>query len=245
MSAPDRGLVQPILVGPTGSHLEVIEAVMISSTLHLIEHHHDPSVVKWLDNGFTKSVRHVNATKLSSLLDPSADPSPCVFQVGAACAASFTPMAYDDFPPLLRRARVSGLERERRDMPRQGRMEGVVFLNAELGMTTGKAAAQAAHALNVWALGQRNINDHDVLSNCVREVDAELFDLACGQNPQGVIHDAGHTEIEAGSATAVWVDGYSAMQWVQYPIELTGADADRVLDVLARHHNTDRAQDHE
>lgn len=234
MSSPDRGLVQPILVGPDSTHLETISAVMVASTVYLMEHRYDPAVVEWLASGFTKSVRQVNATKFAALLDPETpDPAPCTFDHSRA--AAFSPMRYDDFPPLLHRARVSGLDRERVPFKPARPAIGIVFLNADLEMSTGKSAAQAAHALNVWALDR---NQHatvsDVMAHKIREVDTELFDLACQTNPSGVIHDAGHTEIVAGSATAVRLDSYSAMQWVRRPLEITGADAEWLRAALDR-----------
>ncbi len=82
----------------------------------------------------------------------------------------------------------------------------VIVLNAALEMTTGKAAAQASHALFAWFL---TLDPAEKLAWSIKHtgdvliLDAEDFKRYPAKAvPGSVIVDAGLTEIEANSTTA-------------------------------------------
>ncbi|WP_344884605.1 aminoacyl-tRNA hydrolase [Zhihengliuella alba] len=85
----------------------------------------------------------------------------------------------------------------------------VLVLNDGLGMSTGKASAQAAHALFAWLL-EAIRHDHPRVDAWlaagqpldVRWADAEDFEALKRQATGPLIRDAGRTEIEPGSVTA-------------------------------------------
>jgi peptidyl-tRNA hydrolase len=196
------GLVQPIVVGPGGGHLEIIDAVMRASVQALLDGHDDDIWSTWMSSAFTKTVRRVNQTAIEAMEQRGA----AAATREGALAVAFEPMPGNGLPKDIARARVAGLERDRPPVPALG--PGLwVWINGGLAMSTGKAAAQAAHALMVWALAQ----PYPVTIPAgirVAEVEPSIFALGC-RHPavtDGVIHDAGHTEIAAGSATAVVVD---------------------------------------
>lgn len=202
MTPTRNGLVQPIVVGPAGGHLEIIEAVMRASvTAYLDRDLEDPAWAEWLTGSFTKTVRAVNATRIAAIAEL---PGAVTVTVGDATAVAFAPSSYDDLPPMVARARVAGLDRDRSgtEHPLAGFS---VLVNDSLAMTTGKAAAQAAHALMVRALtgewGATQIAEAKPVP-----VTVGLFDVFAAVAPGQVIHDAGWTEIPAGSATALAVE---------------------------------------
>lgn len=111
--------------------------------------------------------------------------------------AVYPPMARDEQPREVRRARLDRFPAEEPSLSND-LLRGVptVFLNGELGLSTGKACAQAAHAVMALDLGAG-----PVPSVQVREVGVEFFKLL--RTPDVVIQDSGRTEIEPGTVTAL------------------------------------------
>lgn len=197
-------LVQAIVVGPGGSHLEVVDAVMRASVgAYLNRDVGNPAWDDWLAGSFTKTVRSTNARKLAEL---AAMPDTTVVTVGDATAVAFAPMRRDDLPRPVARARVSGLERERPTREQIPPIEGHnVFINDSLPMSTGKTAAQAAHALMVRALNGQWSPTHIEAARVV-PISHGLFEVFASTSPEAVIRDAGWTEVAPGSATAIAAD---------------------------------------
>ena len=84
-----------------------------------------------------------------------------------------------------------------------------VFVQRELGMTLGKAAAQVGHGAMLlaaamppeWVL-QWAERGFDLQ---VREISAEEFDKQCARADAVPVRDAGYTEVDPGSLTVVAV----------------------------------------
>lgn len=205
----DSGLVQPILVGPSGGHTDVITTAMQASTSALLNRlpGTDAAWDEWLSGAFTKSVRHVNATRFDRAVEMLGDIGGHLFESRyGACAVAFTPMRYQDFPKLISRARVAGLDRPRRPDPPASPGPWVV-LNSDVVMTTGKAAAQASHALMAQVLrdGADSLGTAGIAGVKVRTVSGGEFARLADAAPHAVIRDAGFTEVAPGSATATFV----------------------------------------
>jgi peptidyl-tRNA hydrolase len=164
----------------------------------------------WLDGPFTKSVRRADAKTFAKLADAySGLAHPAA--VGKARALAFRPAAYENLPKALSRLQVSGTELPERgsdavSIATQWNIP-VLILNGGLGMSTGKAGAQAAHALFAWFLTLdsalrhaweatgRNFHLHIAGSE-------EFTERSAGVSDELLIEDAGRTEIETGTATA-------------------------------------------
>lgn len=197
--SPDEW-VQPVLVGPEGSHLGVVEAVAKASVLALAASPEDPAWAQWLSGSFTKTVRRARVAALAAVEDLGG-----VRATGpeGASAVALPPMRYCDLPRPVSKAQVQGLVREAPE-PSWRPAPGLwVVLRASVGMSTGKAAAQAAHALMAAALADEGQDPaavaHSASFAWVVERDFQtLLGLA-----RVVIADAGRTEIPAGTETAV------------------------------------------
>ncbi|MGW0480067.1 peptidyl-tRNA hydrolase [Nonomuraea sp. NPDC003214] len=115
------------------------------------------------------------------------------------------PVPLDDWPRDLARLQVSGTELA--DTREPGPAEPpVLWENARLAMSAGKAMAQAGHAAQLawWASDDagRSAWRERGLTVSVRAAAREPFDaLAAAGLP--VVRDAGFTEIEPGSSTFV------------------------------------------
>lgn len=164
----------------------------------------------WLDGPFTKSVRRADAKTFAKLADTFKEHAH-VASFGRARALAFRPASYGDLPKAISRLQVSGTELPERgsdavSIATQWNIPTVV-MNGGLGMSTGKAAAQAAHALFAWFLtldsGLRSDwvttgrNFHLQMAGS-----DEFADAAAGVPDELLIEDAGRTEIEPGTATA-------------------------------------------
>lgn len=161
------------------------------------------AVQRWRSGRIRKVVRRAKGASWGRALNTGAV---FVSTENSTNAAAFIPCRIDELPADLARLQVSGL-----DLPRKESfcsVEGLptVALTPYLPLTTGKACAQAAHALQLyyeklpaeeaakWAAEGFPFNF--ILPD--KETWKELADSA-----DVVVHDAGFTEIPAGSRTAI------------------------------------------
>lgn len=198
--------VQAIAVTP-GTHFETVGAVAIAAAVAAGEQRsHAEAWQSWLGASFTKSVRRVR--RPADIAELSDDPMlAAVHACGSARAFAFVPMPYPQFPPRLRRLQVSGLDIDRaldlrlrawESVPRADTPE--VLINQDLQMSTGKTAAQVAHALVARTL---DLAPSDltrwIADPAVRLRVTDLDEIAVQHSI--TIRDNGLTEIEPGTAT--------------------------------------------
>ena len=125
---------------------------------------------------------------------------------------AFVPSAVGDVPREIRKLQVRGTEVEQSGpAPLIDATWPTLHINAGLGMSAGKAAAQVGHAsmllaaalplerVRVWAAGGYGVN--------VREVPAGEFERLAAVPGAVAVRDAGFTEIAPGSLTVVAVRG--------------------------------------
>jgi peptidyl-tRNA hydrolase len=231
-------LVQPILVDKTGCHYGTIRAAALASTLTWLvdaPQHPEPWAT-WLSGPFTKTVRRVNAKFFDDFADQGCpddtDRTPERSSVlgdtwnlvsGPAVhgrisrAVALAPLRHDTFPRPVRSAQVSGT-----DLPVLGRCQDydpygthedapVLVLTPEPMMTTGKAAAQAAHGLMAWALANLDVGNAAATLAGQRKLretrlryatSTQAFDQL-SREATVVIRDAGRTEIPTRTATCL------------------------------------------
>lgn len=132
----------------------------------------------------------------------------------AAMVRAFLPGPVADVPPELRKLQISGTDLPVDHEPVShfsiGDREVVIAINASLGMSLGKAAAQAGHASMLWAARRgESVVRPWVERGCplrAVEASAELF-AAWRDHPNAVlVRDAGFTEVAPGSVTALAID---------------------------------------
>ncbi|ROR76040.1 Peptidyl-tRNA hydrolase [Plantibacter flavus] len=199
---PDN-LVQPIVVLPS-NHFETIAAAALASALACAGADRSGAPWSdWLSAGFTKSVRRA---KRPADLDRvrAVALTRTEIGVGEAVAMAFAPIVYADSPPPISRLQVSGLDlaREQTTFTLPGAIVPQVQINATVAMTTGKTAAQVAHALGVWVLTMPSELVHSWVENPGLELVTCPFSGDTGEpGSWAVVRDNGLTEIPAGTAT--------------------------------------------
>lgn len=212
--------VQPILVSKTGSHADTVRAAAQASiavwSKPKTEAYPVENYVQWLAGPFTKTVRRASEAQLSGTIQfwakEVAIPYAAV-RVGSSVAVAFSPMRYSDMPKQIAKHQVSGTDFERTPGVPNPPDSPVVAIVDE-ALSTGKAAAAAAHAVWAWALPREHSEDEPTLAMLdrwqhhgfpVTVTFAPATDLAAiaRERETHPIVDAGLTEVEANTLTAV------------------------------------------
>ncbi|MFF4661001.1 peptidyl-tRNA hydrolase [Streptomyces sp. NPDC001381] len=126
---------------------------------------------------------------------------------GTAEVRVFPPVPLDGWPRELAKLQVSGTDLDDPEPPpAAGPSAPVIWLNPELGMSAGKAMAQAGHGVQLawWELSEkeRNAWREAGFPLAVRTAGAERWpELTASGLP--LVRDAGFTEIAPGSCTVV------------------------------------------
>lgn len=193
-------LVQYIVVGPHTSHEEVVADVAYASVGRMLATGSDHGTwPDFLDEAIAKRVKRCNRTKWDQV---AALPGAYVH----GCAIAFDPMPGSDVPDLVHKAAASHFDRERAGGPAAPLGPGRwVVTDAGLGMTTGKTAAQAAHALMLAVL--EGMAGPEPIEH-VRFADLAPGDFGATIARASMVvevQDAGRSEVEPGANTACFV----------------------------------------
>lgn len=185
-------LVQPICIDKAATHHQAIADAASASVLAYLADPTNPAWEEWLDGAHTKTVRRARARDLDPL-----------GLTAAGVARAGVPMTYEDMPRSVTRLQVSGTDLPRTEPDVVASPVTIAVLDT---LTTGKAAAQAGHALWAWMLPLLTDDPEKVADfaargapvNIVTVTDADLPLIAGHQ-----VRDNGLTEIPAGTLTAV------------------------------------------
>ncbi|KAD3514882.1 hypothetical protein GD627_11180 [Arthrobacter yangruifuii] len=200
--------VQPIvlLVDKThpAAHRDAVAAAAVASVRAYTATEDSEAWENWLYGRFTKTVRRANPTTFERL---AAEAPSGPVTVGRAQALAFEPVTYEEMPKNLAKLQVSGTQLPDEDPAPRPADSPEIVLNADLEMSTGKASAQAAHALLSWYLqldpAARQAWQDAGEPAGVRFTAGEQFtELAARPGAGPLIVDAGMTEIAPDTATA-------------------------------------------
>ncbi|MBY4380304.1 peptidyl-tRNA hydrolase [Rhodococcus fascians] len=132
-------------------------------------------------------------------------------EVGNASARAFVPGRVGDLDPRIKRLQIGGTDvpAEEESPPSAG---PVLWIDASLSMTVGKAAAQVGHASMLLA-GAMSLDDCRAWADSgfacsVRSADPEQWTHALDEVRAGravAVRDAGFTEVAPGSTTVIAV----------------------------------------
>jgi peptidyl-tRNA hydrolase len=130
---------------------------------------------------------------------------------GSAELRVYPPVPIDSWPPELARLQVGGTNLDDPDPPPPvDPATPLVLLSPHAEMTTGKAMAQAAHAAQLgWRALRRRPRrkwQDAGFPLAVRDASERQWRAALDAGAP-VVHDGGFTEVEPGTATALFVAG--------------------------------------
>ena len=199
-------LVQPIILRidkeDPSSEDEGLSAVARAAVIAYLQDPQNPDWQQWASQAFAKSVRRANPKMFAKVLEMF--PEQMVSEVGKAQAVGLLPLPAADLPKLIAKLQVSGTQLPKADEVLDAKIN--IVLNKSLEMSTGKAAAQAAHALFAWLTEapaesvEAWLQSHAPVG--IRHLPRKDFEQLSRQAAGPVIQDAGRTEIEPGSVTA-------------------------------------------
>lgn len=199
-------LVQPIILRidkeDPSSEDEGLSAVARAAVIAYLQDPQNPDWQQWASQAFAKSVRRANPKMFAKVLEMF--PEQMVSEVGKAQAVGLPPLPAADLPKLIAKLQVSGTQLPKADEVLDAKIN--IVLNKSLEMSTGKAAAQAAHALFAWLTEAPAESVEAWLQSQapvgIRHLPRKDFEQLSRQAAGPVIQDAGRTEIEPGSVTA-------------------------------------------
>ena len=179
---------QAIVINKEGTQNDVLHAVAFASVKCLVAYPQEHA--SWLDGRFVKSVRHTSKTgPIAALADAE-------HHQGEVSAYAFRPTLLEDMSRKVRSCQVQGIDHpnivEEVDSP------VTLFVNDDAGMSTGKMAAQAAHAFMIHYLktGEQIVDPFNI-----RYINATEIESVDGW----AVRDAGFTEIEPDTLTVCLV----------------------------------------
>ena len=124
-------------------------------------------------------------------------------EVDGAEARALLPGPVDDVPRVVSRLQIGGTELEPDEPGPPSPGAPVIWVNAELNLSVGKAAAQVGHASMLYAAAHRLT---DVPAFVVRDAGGERWAQLCAAVQRGeavAVRDAGFTEVAPGTITCI------------------------------------------
>ncbi|WP_406603528.1 aminoacyl-tRNA hydrolase [Nocardia aurantia] len=145
-------------------------------------------------------------------------------ETDGARARALVPGPVGAIDPRIRRLQIGGTELESDQPGPPDPALPVLWVNADLGMTVGKAAAQVGHASMLLA-GALPVDEAFAWSRrgfrcSVRDAAGEHWAALCDRVPEGTavaVRDAGFTEVAPGSMTVIAVPA-------AHPLEVPDSD---------------------
>lgn len=162
-----------------------------------------PAVLAWCSGPIRKVSRRARGVHWAAVGELAG----VTVDVGGAQARALLPVAVGATAPPVRRLQITGTELEPDEPGPVPDGVPVLWLDAGLEMTVGKAAAQVGHATMLLAasLAPADLEAWRALGWVCAVRDAGPEQLAAERARPGavLVRDAGHTEVPAGSVTVV------------------------------------------
>jgi hypothetical protein len=198
-------LVQPILIRKGGTHLESI-ALAAGASMVAGASGKDVAVWnEWLSGPFTKTVRRASDKEFAKVIywaDANGFHYKDVEAFGNR-ALALSPMTYESFPKCLAKLQVSGTDFERLGDTTITGTDATIYLDESL--TTGKAAAQAAHAMWIASgmVGDIAASEDRGVSVGITLYPYKYLHWLSGRDDAVAIRDNGLTEVAPNTMTAL------------------------------------------
>jgi peptidyl-tRNA hydrolase len=162
---------------------------------------HDP-VATWVATQIRKIARRARGAHWAAVQELPG----ITCEVDGAEARALLPGPVDDVPRTVSRLQIGGTELDPDDPGPPPPGVPVIWVNADLNLTVGKAAAQAGHASMLYAAARRLTA---VPRFAVRDAGGDRWVGLCSAVERGeavAVRDAGFTEVAPGTITCIASD---------------------------------------
>jgi hypothetical protein len=193
---------------PPAARTAVLEAAAAAALALCLDPRAQPGgewaepVRAWVENRIRKIARRARTAHWAAVQElPGVTCS-----VGGAEVRALVPGPVDDVPRTVSRLQIGGTDLDPDEPGPPPPDAPVIWVNAGLGMTVGKAAAQVGHASMLHAAA-RGLTE--VPPFAVRDAAGARWDALCELAVRGgavAVRDAGFTEVAPGSMTCVVTD---------------------------------------
>lgn len=186
---------------PLPTHEEVLSAVAYGVTLFFDDARTAPGgwwhnqTLKWLDGRIRKVVRRARGIEWENIKAMEG----IYVKKGNAEVFILPPHPVDETPAQVKKLQVSGLELNHDETYMNENKGLMITVNPALGMSTGKIAAQVGHAVQLAIFNSPKNKVNSWRENNFR---INLCNWSEYDDWTAVVHDAGFTEIPAGSETS-------------------------------------------
>jgi peptidyl-tRNA hydrolase len=194
---------------PPAARTPVLEAAARAALALCLDPRAEPdgewheAVTTWVDARIRKIARRARGAHWAAVQELPG----VTVEVDGAEARALLPGPVDDVPKIVSRLQIGGTELPDDDPGPPVPGVPVIWVNGELGMTVGKAAAQVGHASMLDAAA-RGLTD--VPPYAVRTVGRDRWAELCREVERGAavaVRDAGFTEVAPGTITAITTPG--------------------------------------
>jgi peptidyl-tRNA hydrolase len=194
---------------PPAARTPVLEAAARAALALCLDPRAEPegewheAVTTWVDARIRKIARRARGAHWAAVQELPG----VTVEVDGAEARALLPGPVDDVPKIVSRLQIGGTELPDDDPGPPVPGAPVIWVNGELGMTVGKAAAQVGHASMLDAAA-RGLTD--VPPYAVRTVGRDRWAELCREVERGAavaVRDAGFTEVAPGTITAITTPG--------------------------------------
>lgn len=192
---------------PPAARTPVLEAAAAAALAVCLDPRAEPggewhdAVALWVGNRIRKIARRARGAQWEAV---QAVPG-VTWEVGEAQVRALLPGPVDEVPKVVSRLQIGGTDLERDEPGAPPATGPVIWVNAQLGMSVGKAAAQVGHASMLYA-ARHGLTT--VPAFAVRDADGRRWADLCAQVADGTavaVRDAGFTEVAPGSITCIAV----------------------------------------
>ena len=190
---------------PPAARTPVLEAAAAAALAVCMDPRSQPggewneTVSVWVTTQIRKIARRARGAHWAAVQDLPGVTS----EVDGAEARALLPGPVDDVPRVVSRLQIGGTELEPDEPGPIPPGAPVIWLNAELGLSVGKAAAQVGHASMLYAAAHGLT---DVPAFAVRDAGGERWAQLCAAVQRGeavAVRDAGFTEVAPGTITCI------------------------------------------
>lgn len=192
---------------PPASRTPVLEAAAAAALAVCLDPRAEPggewheAVALWVTNRIRKIARRARGAHWAAVQELPG----ITWSVDGAQVRALLPGPVDSVPKTVSRLQIGGTDLELDDPPRPGPGRPVIWVNAALDLSVGKAAAQVGHSSMLYAATYQLTTVPDF---AVRDADEELWAKLCAgvERGEGVaVRDGGFTEVAPGTITCIAV----------------------------------------